>query len=138
MARELSCKGTTTKGDPCGAPASMVDPETGFCPSHQPGARERLVEQGKKGAEATRRRFSGGGLSAERLGELRTLEDAQRWLQEIARAVGAREITHGEGQAMTAAVREWIKGEDARLRSEELAALQEQVAELRRGGMEAS
>ena len=131
MARVARCRGITAKGELCRAPASMVDPMTDFCPSHAPGSAERLRAQGKRGGEATRRRFQSAGLPAERLGSLDCVEDALRWLEEIAKAVGARELSASEGQTMTGAVREWIKGEDVRLRARDLRDLQAQIRELK-------
>ena len=126
------CKAKNAHGAPCGAPESLVDPATGFCPSHGPGASQRMVEIGRKGAEATKRKYAGGGLPSEHLGSLETIRDAQRWLRMIAEAVGERRLTYSEGQSMTAAVREWIKAEDARLRAEDLQELQAEVADLKR------
>ncbi len=127
------CKAKNAKGDLCGAPESMVDPVTGLCPSHVPGAKKRLSEIGHRGGEATKRKFGGRGLPRDALGPLESIHDAQRWLRLIAQAVGERMLTHSEGQSMTAAVREWVKAEDARVASEDLATLKAQISEVREG-----
>ena len=110
------CKAKNAKGDLCGAPESMVDPVTGLCPSHVPGAKERLSEIGHRGGEATKRKFGGRGLPRDALGPLETIKDAQRWLRLIAQAVGER-----------------IKAEDARVASEDLATLKAQISEVSEG-----
>lgn len=137
MAPERRCQAARADGHPCGAPSHLVDPSTGLCPSHAPGASERLSEAGRKGAEATARKLRGAGLPAEELGPLETVEDAQRWLRLIAQAVGERRLSHSEGTSMTRAVKAWIDTEDVRLRARDLRDLQDQLAELTRSRMKA-
>ena len=72
------CKAKNAHGAPCGAPESLVDAATGFCPSHGPGASQRMVEIGRKGAEATKRKYAGGGLPSKHLGSLETIKIAAR------------------------------------------------------------
>lgn len=127
---ELTCSGTTAKGEPCRAPEALVDPFSKYCPVHTPGAAERLREIGKRGGEASAKRFKAAGLSSIELGELQTIEDAQRWFRLIAQAVGERKLTHSEGASMTRAVEAWSKSEDVRLRSQDLRELQMKVREL--------
>lgn len=131
MSRE-TCKGQTKAGKPCKSP--FVD-EEGYCPAHAPGGTATMRERGRKGAQTTKARYKGRGLHRDQLGCLESIEDAQRWLRMIAQAVGAREITHNEGAAMTSTVRAWLSAEDSRLRAEDLAELQGQIAELRRKGL---
>lgn len=131
MALGMRCRGITAKGEACRAPAAMVDPTTRFCRSHAPGASERLREQGKRGGEATRRRFRGSGLPSEELGDLDTVEDAQRWLRLTAQAVGERRLTHSEGASMVRAVEAWMKCEDVRLRAQDLRDVQAQIEQLK-------
>ena len=119
-------------GTSCRSPEAFVDPDTGLCRQHGPGAAERMAEQGRKGALATKKRFGGISLPSDRLGPLETIHDAQRWLRLIAGAVGARQLTHSEGQSMTVSVREWVKAESERLKVEDLEELRAQVAELQR------
>jgi len=138
MASDQRCKGTTSSGDPCAAPAGFVDPSSGYCASHDPEMREMLREAGRRGGRATAKRFRGSGLPAEELGDLQTVEDAQRWLRLIAQAVGERRITHSEGSSMTGAVKAWIRSEDTRLRAADLQELQEQIAELKRSRMKSA
>ena len=124
----VTCKGKTKAGKDCQSP--IVDRD-GYCPAHGPDGTARMRQRGKRGGDATRRRFSGAGLSADCLGTLKSISDAQRWLRLISQAVGQRQLTHSEGQAMTAGVREWLKAEDSRLRAEDLAELQAQVKRLK-------
>lgn len=124
------CKGRTKRGEPCKSP--FVDAD-GYCPAHTANGAARMRARGRKGAEKTNARRRREGLPPDRLGSLETPADAQRWLRLIAEAVGALALTHAEGSTMTSAVRAWLAAEDARLRSEDLAELQRQVAELKRG-----
>ena len=124
------CRGQTKEGKQCESP--FVDKD-GYCPAHGPDGTQRMRDRGQKGGDATRRRFSGAGLSADRLGSLETISDAQRWFRLIAQAVGERELSYSEGQSMTSSIREWVKAEDARVASEDLAALKAQIAEVRDG-----
>lgn len=78
------CKANTVSGDPCKAPATLVDKD-GFCHAHAPGASERLSEAGRKGAAASAQRFRTPGLDSSALGDLETITDAQRWLRAIGR-----------------------------------------------------
>lgn len=131
MGPELRCRGQNVDGSDCGAPPKLVDPFSGYCHSHDPDREEERRERSRKGGQTTARRFRSRGLTAEDLGPMETPADAQRILHRIAVGVGSREITHGEGQAMTAAVREWLKATDLRLRSENLRALEDQIRELK-------
>ena len=70
-------------GTSCRSPEAFVDPDTGLCRQHGPGAAERMAEQGRKGALATKKRFGGISLPSDRLGPLETIHDAQRWLRLI-------------------------------------------------------
>jgi hypothetical protein len=134
MSEDRPCRGRTKAGKPCKSPFVNAD---GFCPAHGPDGAQRMRARGRRGAQTTKLRYSGAGLPRDRLGTLETIQDAQRWLRLIAEAVGARELSHSEGSAMTTAVRAWISSEDTRLRAEDLQELREQLAEIRRKGMRA-
>jgi len=120
------CKALNAEGRPCGSPESVVDPESGLCWAHQPGGRERLVEAGRKGAEATARKWRGrGGLEPGELPELKTPHDAQEALDIVAHAAAEGRLPQRQADATTRAIREW-------LRAHEAGAVADQVEELRR------
>ncbi len=125
MSAEARCRATRSGGEPCGAPPQLIG-EDGFCPAHRPGARERLSQAGRKGAEATARKLRGaGGLEPGELPVLRTPHDAQRALDIVAHAAAEGRLPQRQADATTRAVREW-------LRAWEAGAVAEQVEELRR------
>jgi hypothetical protein len=123
------CKAKNLAGKPCGVTSHMVG-ESGYCFRHDPDKAEERARQSRRGGETTRRRHMKAGLKAADLGPLVNAADAQRWLERIAGAVGARELTHSEGQAMTRAVAEWIRARDLHVREVKLAELQRQLKEL--------
>ena len=131
------CPGTTKEGKPCRAIPAMVDPLTGYCPAHGPGAFERLSEAGKKGAEATRRKWRGKGLNEDELPELRTPDDAEKWLESIARAVSTGRLGHNEAKAAVSALREWLRAHEAGMMSDRVEKLKRQLDEMRGGKLRA-
>ena len=85
-----------------------------------------MVEAGRKGAEATARKWRGrGGLEPGELPELRTPHDAQQALDIVAHAAAEGRLPQRQADATTRAVREW-------LRAHEAGAVADQVEELRR------
>lgn len=126
------CRALTQAGQPCRAPSSMVD-HTGFCPAHRPGARERLVEAGRRGGRATRVMWRGKGLASSDLPPLRTPQDAETWLEALGRAVATNELGHHEATAVTRTIREWLRAHEAGAVSERVERLRRQLDELRAG-----
>ncbi len=126
------CREKNARGEPCRAPASLVDPVSGFCPAHGPGAKERLSEQGKVGAQVTKQvRRKGKGLRPGELGPLRTPEDAKRWLRIIGRAVAEGRLRSRDGDATTRAVREWLRAYDAGVVTDRVEELRAEMAKLK-------
>lgn len=136
MAPERSCKATTVDGKPCGAPETMVDPETGYCPSHGPDASERLSAAGRKGGKATARRLSGGGLDPEELPPLEDHDAAETWTDTIGRAVAAGRISANAGNTALRAVREWRESREAGEVSERVQELERKLSKVKREGLE--
>ena len=114
------CKAKNAHGDRCRAPESVVDPVIGLCPSHAPGARERMSEIGRKGAEAAAKRFKKGGLDPSELGSLATVRDTQHWLEVIGEDVVTGKLKPQEATAGVRAVETWLKAESERLKVEDL------------------
>lgn len=129
MAR--SCKGQKDDGSPCQAPPGLVDPATGFCPSHGPGARERMAERGRKGATSTARYFKGDGIDSSALPPLDSHEAAMEWLEVIGRAVAGRKLSHNEATAAIRAVSEWVKTKGDSMTAEVVEDLRAEVERLK-------
>ncbi len=103
------CQGTKADGTPCSSPFVGAD---GFCGAHGPGASERMRQRGIAGGRATAEKFRRV-FDADRLPRLTTPEDAQVWLEAIARAVGAQQLTDRQANAMTKALETWLKSRSA-------------------------
>ncbi len=124
------CKATRTDGKACRAPERMLDAR-GLCPAHRPGARERLSEAGRKGAEATARKWRGrGGLEPGELPELRTPHDAQKALDIVAHAAAEGRLPQRQADATTRALREWLRAHEAGTVTEQVDELRRKVAAL--------
>lgn len=129
-----ACKGVRADGAPCRTPERFVDPATGFCPSHAPGAAERLSEAGKKGAEATARKWKGKALDDDDLPPLVDHDAAEAWLEAAGRAVATGNLGHNAGATVIRSVREWIRAHEAGSVSDRLDALMGALAEWRETG----
>ncbi len=126
------CRDTRADGKPCGTPENLVDPETGLCPAHRPGGREKLREAARKGAAATARKWRGrGGLEPGELPQLGTPHDAQRALDIVAHAAAEGRLPQRQADATTRAVREWLRAYEAGAVTDRLEELRATVAELK-------
>ena len=126
------CRAKNARGEPCRAPTSLVDPLSGFCPAHGPGAKERLSEQGKVGAEVTKQvRRKGKGLRPGELGPLRTPQDAERWFRIVGQAVAEGRLRSRDGDGTTRAVREWLRAYEVGAVTDRLEELRTHVEELK-------
>lgn len=123
------CKGSRADGEPCGAPPEFVDPETGLCPSHQEGASERLREAGRRGAEATKRRYSGGGLVPEDLPPLTSHEAAEAWTDAIGRAAATGNLSGAAANAAMRAVETFLSARERSESREKLEQIRREIAE---------
>lgn len=117
------------KEEGCGAPENMVDPSTGYCPSHGPGARERLREAGRKGGKATAKRMSAEGLEEGELPSLTDADAAETWCDIVGRAVVTERLSHNQAKAALRAVREWRETRDAGKASEKMERLMDAIRE---------
>lgn len=126
-----ACKGADGKGNkadgtPCQSP--YVDPETGYCTAHGPGASADMRERGRKGAEATRRKLKGRGtVKADDVPPPpETMADAARWASWIPFAVTTGKLDPKIGDVAVRAIREFrgafekagLEAEVKRLREE--------------------
>lgn len=128
------CKGRKADGTPCGAPPELVDPETGLCSSHEEGASDRLREAGRRGAEVTKRRYSGTGLADEDLPPLDGPRAAEAWCEVVARAVATGTLGHNEGRTVARLIKEWRESHDAGRVSDRLDRLMSALREWEKTG----
>ena len=128
----VQCRGVSSDGEPCAVPSNLVDPATGFCRSHAPGAKERLAEQGRKGAAVTARKLRGGGLDPKDLPTLDGPSTASLWLDRVGRAIATGKLGHREGTAVVRAVEAFLRAHDAGAVADELAELRGQIAAIRK------
>lgn len=131
MAPRTACQATKADGSRCNAPGRFIDPETGLCPAHKPGASERLSEFGRKGAEAAKQARRGEGLDPDELPVLDSPQAAERWAEVVGRAVATGKLTHAQGKAISSLLREWRQSHEAGNVRDRIERLQEQLAELK-------
>lgn len=135
MPPETRCKGTRDDGSPCEAPESFIG-EDGWCPSHRPGASEKLREWASKGGRASAEKRKRDGLSEADLPPLESPQDAETWLEVVARAVATGRLSHHEGKAVARLVREWLRANEAGAMQDRMESLEEKLSKLRRGELE--
>lgn len=129
------CKGVKADGSPCGAPPRLVDPDTGFCASHDPEKREKMREAASRGGQTTARRLKGGtGLTDADLPPLVNHDAAETWTDAIGRAAATGRIGANAANAALRAVKEWREAHDAGRLSDRLEALTDALAEWRKTG----
>lgn len=131
MPPDLHCRASIRDGTPCNAPSNLVDPNSGFCTSHDPERREELREAARRGGRATAKRFRSGGLSDEELPPLTSPEVAEVWLERIGRASATGRLRHQDATAATRAVQQWLRAHEVGVMAERMDRLRETVDELK-------
>ncbi len=126
--KRRACAGTNAAGRPCRSPVVGSD---GFCPAHRPGGSSEMRRRALKGAIASRRAK---GLAPDELPALDSPQAAERWLEEVGRAVSTGRLGHQEGRAIVGAVQQWLKAHEAGHVAERLEELAGRLDELRGGG----
>lgn len=112
---------TKCREEGCGAPSVLIG-RSGWCRGHDPNLKEELREQGRRGGATTRARYGTTGLLESDLG-VRPNADAaqiQEGLRRVTAAVGERRITHSEGQAMIAGLKQMLAARDLSVREGQL------------------
>ncbi len=126
------CRARNQDGKRCRSPEHLVEPEVGYCPAHAPGGQERMAEMGRKGAEATARKWRGAhGLEPGELPELRTPHNAQKALDIVAHAAAEGRLPQRQADATTRAIREWLRAWDAGTVADRLEELRGEIDKLR-------
>jgi hypothetical protein len=131
----MECKEKTKEGKPCGSPERFVDPETGLCPAHSPGASARLSMAGRLGGSVAAAKRRGQGLDPDELPALDSHAAAMQWLEIIGRAVVSGRLSDKDANAAVKALEAWMRAEAGRAQDEEVAELRERLEELRKGGL---
>ena len=126
----MPCRATKPNGSACRAPDHLIDPETGFCHAHGPGASERMRARGKKGSRALRDKLRRPNVQADDW-QLETLEDAQERLRRIAMAVLAGHVSHQQASAAVRALDTWLKAAGERMDAEDVEELREIAKQLK-------
>lgn len=132
----MKCKHMYADGTRCGSPENFVDPDSGYCHAHGPGASERMAEHGRKGAEAKNRKDRAPGLDSEDLPPLDSPQAAAKWCEVAGRAVATGRLGHHEAKAVVRAVREFLRSHDAGEIADRVEELRSQVTALKRGDLE--
>jgi membrane-bound ClpP family serine protease len=79
-----------------------------------------------------------GGLEPNELPLLDSPRAAEVWLETVGRATATGRLSHRDADAVTRAVREWLRAHAEGATSEKVAELAEKVAELSRSGLKVS
>ena len=82
-----------------------------------------MRERGRRGAEATRKRWASQSLSADELGPLESPADAARWLSQVALAVATGRLGASEASVIQRCVTTWLNSREMWAPPEELPAL---------------
>ncbi len=124
-------EGNKADGTPCESPT--VDPETGFCSAHGPGASARMRERGRKGGEAFVRnvRRKGAAKADEVPPAPETMADAARWASWVAFGVTTGKLDPKIGDVAVRAIREFRSAHEKAELEAEVQRLRAKVAELR-------
>ena len=91
----------------------LVDQATGLCSAHAPNGQREMSRRAKKGGKATREVWKREGVKADELGPLKSVSDAQRWLEVIGAGVVSGRLDKGDASAGVRAVEVWIKASDS-------------------------
>ena len=131
MAPEIPCQARNKDGSRCKAPPRLVDPITGFCISHDPERRQAVKDAAQKGGKVMARRLRAPLLDDDDLPPLDSPHAAASWLEIIGRSVATGRLSNRDGDAVTRAVREWLKAHDAGEVSDQVNTLRSQLQEVR-------
>ena len=91
-----------------------------------------MLRRALKGSIAARRAK---GLAPDELPALDSPQAAERWLEEVGRAVSTGRLGHQEGRAIVGAVQQWLKAHEAGHVAERLEELAGRLDELRGGSV---
>jgi len=132
------CEGFTD-GRPCGVPASLLRADEdgrGWCWNHAPDPATRAAHKvaAARGGLAARARARRG-LDPDELGPLKTVADAMRWSESIARATAAGQLSAAQANSAIRAVQQWCSAHDLHVRMTRLTQLEREVQRLKGMGV---
>lgn len=123
---EPKCQGQKADGSPCGAPSELVDPDTGYCPAHDPEkGSETMAERGRKGGSRS--------PYEERLDKLPEITCAANVLEILNRAIRATAqgtISEKRANSIARLCRAWARLNDVVAAEERLDDIETKLAEL--------
>jgi hypothetical protein len=91
----------------------------------------------RRGGEATRRKLRQGGLEDGELPPLDGPKAAARWCEIAARAVATGRLSNSEGRTVARLIQVFLRSHDAGEVAERMEALERDIADVRRRGLEA-
>lgn len=109
---QLKCKGEKSDGTPCGAPPSMVNEETGYCPAHDPDRAEERRETAHRAAEASIEARRDKEFRLDELPELNGPKDAEAWMEIIIKAMLAGRLSQNKMDLARKGLKVWLKAHD--------------------------
>jgi hypothetical protein len=97
----------------CGTIPTLIDPESGFCFSHDPRPEiaAKREEGWRKAGEATKRKYRR--LDPDDFGPLESPKDAQRWAAMVARALLGGQLSAAKASAIKSLLAEWRSAHSA-------------------------
>ena len=111
--KRRGCKAKNAAGEACKMDHHLVDQATLLCHAHAPNGQREMSRRGKLGGKSTREAWRRPGLSADELGPLDGVIDAQRWLRLIGAGVVGGRVDRGDATAGIRAVEAWLKSADS-------------------------
>ncbi len=128
---EIRCKALAKNGKRCKAPSRLVDPEVGLCLSHDPERRQQLSDAAQRGGRSRARRLRNPGLEDEELPPLDCPHAAAAWLEIVGRAVATGRLSNRDADAVTRAVKEWLRAHEAGDVADQVNTLKAQLVEIK-------
>lgn len=127
------CKAKTRQGKPCRA----VPQENGLCTFHDPARFEEMQEHRRRNARVLNDRISEARRQdpeAELGGLPEDIEGVARWLAWVAQKSATGALPHLRAREVTNALKTLLDAFDKGMQLERVKELQEQIAQLQRGG----
>lgn len=126
------CAHVGEDGDQCRVTGGLVDPDTGFCFSHDPSREEeRRAARERGGMRTALRAKKSKALDPDELGPLETPRDAVRWCRIVGAATATGRLSASAANAALRAISEWRAAHE---QAELLEELEDLKSALKRNG----
>lgn len=109
---DLRCQGEKADGSQCGAPPSMVDEETGYCPQHDPAREEWRREKASRAGKASVKARRDKEFSLDELPELDGPQAAEKWMEIIIKAMIDGRLSQNKMDLARKGLKVWLKAHD--------------------------